>query len=271
MYPIDKQCAKHIIDQTIQHRRASKRYPVPLPQYTVEQEDRWYASIQRGEPDYTIYDDDYAFTEMWVCWAVYSRNYLRTLLKPFVYPLVENVKTIADLGCGISYTTAGLKQLFPWSEVVGTNLEGTKQYDFCSAMGQSYGFKMASDIKGLGQVDLVFASEYFEHILAPITHLENILTTLCPKFLYIANSFNTCSVGHFDHYSMERSGTLKQDWLPASKLSSVFNKTLQDYGYTRLEIKAWNNKPALWAKDGGNDVTVENVPDKSVPVAKPKK
>jgi len=246
MYPINRDFAKDMIDQILRHRGTSKEQPIPLPQYMVELEGRWYDSLNSGEPDYAIYDDDYYFTDMWVCWAIYSRNYLRTLLKPNVYPIVENVKTIADLGCGIGYTTAGFKQIFPSSEVIGTNLEGTKQHDFCKVMADASGFKMASDIQGLGQIDLVFASEYFEHILAPITHLEEILATLSPRFLYVANSFNTHSIGHFNHYSVER------NWLPASKLSGIFNKTLFAHGYRQVEIKAWNNKPALWAKDAQN-------------------
>jgi hypothetical protein len=243
LYPMDKKFAKNIIDQILRHRGASKQHPIPLPQYMLALEDRWYASLASGTPDYSVYDDDYYFTEMWVCWAIYSRNYLRTLLKPSVYSLVENIKTIADLGCGIGYTTAGFKQLFPSSDVVGTNVEETRQYQFCTAMGQSYDFKMASSINELEQCDLVFASEYFEHILAPITHLEEVLITLYPKFLYIANSFNTRSAGHFDYYLMG------SDWLSAAKIQSVFNKTLQHYGYRRLEINAWNNKPALWIKN----------------------
>jgi hypothetical protein len=243
IYPINTNFAMNIINQILKHRQASKQSPMPLPQYMVELENRWYESIEKGEPDYTVYDDDYAFTEMWVCWAIYSRGYLRTLLKPSVWPIVQDVKTIVDLGCGIGYTTAGFKQLFPSSEVTGTNLEGTKQYDFCVSMGETYDFKVASDIKKLGHVDLVFASEYFEHIINPIFHLEEILTTISPEFLYVANSFNTHSVGHFHNYLV--GGT----WVSESKLSMIFNKTLQSYGYSRLEINAWNNKPALWAKN----------------------
>jgi hypothetical protein len=249
MYPINKEFAKNIINQILQHRRTSKQHPMPLPQYMLALEDKWYTSLDIGAPDYSVYDDDYYFTEAWVCWEIYSRNYLRILLKPSVYSLVENIKTIVDLGCGIGYTTAGFKLLFPNSEVIGTNIEGTKQHGFCTAMSQSFGFKMASDIKELRRVDLVFASEYFEHILSPITHLEEVLVTLCPKFLYIANSFNTRSVGHFNYYSMERDGTPRDYWLSAAKMQSAFNKTLKYHRYRRLEINAWNNKPALWVKD----------------------
>ena len=243
MFPVDKNVAKKMIDQILAHRQADKTTALPMPQHMLDLEYKWYASLETGNPDYSVYDDDYAFTEMWVCWAIYSRNYLRILARPDVHSIVKDIKAIADLGCGIGYTTAGFKQLFPDSEVTGTNIEGTRQYDFCAAMGESYGFEMASDIKKLGQVDLVFVSEYFEHILAPITHLEEVLSTLSPKFLYVANSFNTHSVGHFNHYSVDH------NWLPAGRLSEVFNKTLQNHGYKRLNIKAWNNKPSLWAKD----------------------
>jgi SAM-dependent methyltransferase len=242
MYPINKQFAKDIINQILRHRNSSKE--LPLPQYMLALEDKWYASLDTGTPDYSVYDDDYYFTEMWVCWAIYSRNYLRTLLKPFVYPLFENIKTVADLGCGIGYTTAGFKELFPSSNIVGTNVENTSQYEFCTAMGRSYNFEMVSDIADIGQADLVFASEYFEHILNPITHLKEVIATLSPKFLYVANSFNTRSAGHFNYYATEN------DWLRADKVQAIFNKTLKNHGYKQLDIKAWNNKPALWIQEG---------------------
>ena len=242
MYPINKQFAKDIIDQILRHRNSGKQ--LPLPEYMLELEDKWYASLDTETPDYSIYDDDYYFTEMWVCWAIYSRNYLRTLLKPFVYPLFKNIETVADLGCGIGYTTAGFKQLFPNTNVVGTNVEETCQYEFCADMGQAYRFNMVSNIRDIGQADLVFASEYFEHILEPITHLKEVLATLSPKFLYVANSFNTRSAGHFNYYS------IGSDWLAADKAQSVFNKTLKHHGYRQLDIKAWNNKPALWVQEG---------------------
>ena len=245
LYPIDRQFATDVINKKSKHAKAGKHGSTPLPQYAADLEDKWYASIQKGEPDYAVYDDYYFFTEMWVCWAICSRGYLRTLLKPHVYDIVKDVKTIADLGCGIGYTTASFTQMFPDSDVTGTNLEGTRQHRFCSIMGESYDFKMASDIQELDQADLVFASEYFEHILAPITHLEEILSRLNPKFLCVANSFNVHSVGHFDYY------LVGNDWIPASKLPVIFNRTMARYGYHKIEIKAWNNKPVLWGRVGG--------------------
>jgi len=242
MFPIDKQFAQDIISQTLRHRNSSKKNPIPLPRYTVELEERWLASIRRREPDYSVYDDDYAFTEMWVCWAIYSRGYLRTLLKPLVQPLVSDIKTIADLGCGIGYTTGSLKQIFSNSNVIGTNVIGTRQYEFCSAMSRSYNFDMASRINELGRTDLVFASEYFEHLISPIEHLKEIIEMLNPRLLYIANSFNTRSVGHFEYY------LIGKDRLSAAKAQKIFNRTLKDYGYGQLDINAWNNKPALWVR-----------------------
>ena len=61
----------------------------------------------------------------------------------------------------------------------GTNLDGTLQMSVARTMAADYDFTMAGDPNDLaGPTDLVFASEYFEHIDAPISHLDMILEIL---------------------------------------------------------------------------------------------
>ena len=40
---------------------------------------RWYASLDAGRPDFTIYDDPVYLAEAFLCWREYSRKYLRAL------------------------------------------------------------------------------------------------------------------------------------------------------------------------------------------------
>src|SRR4051812_21714531 len=47
-----------------------------------ELEQRWYSSLNTGQPDYGVYADPYMVSDLWACWIVYSRQYLRDIQKP---------------------------------------------------------------------------------------------------------------------------------------------------------------------------------------------
>ena len=198
-------------------------------------EKRWYK-----DTDFTVYDDDYYFTDLWFCFLEYSRKYLKSLIK--YKEIVRNPSSILDLGCGIGYTTAFLKQIFPEAKVYGSNIANTKQFKFCQAISKKYNFEVVSDIYQFGRVDLIFASEYFEHIEKPLEHLEIITYKLSPKVLVLANSFNTKSVGHFLVYKD------REDSISQKKMSRMFNECLRGLGYKRVKAGFWNNRPAVWSK-----------------------
>ena len=151
--------------------------------YQKELNEKWYYSLKTNKPNYELYNDKYYFTDLWVCWHLYSRPYLKALKKfnslndtTSIYEILDNINIIADLGCGIAYTTASLKQIFPNSKVYGTNLENTEQYLFCKKMSEKHNFNIVSSIDNISEnVDLLFASEYFEHILDPIEHILEII------------------------------------------------------------------------------------------------
>jgi len=162
--PIDIDKARQLIKDARAHYDKKS-----VSKYQVDLEVRWYDSIEQNNPDYSIYDDEYYFTDLWVCWVLFSRGYLRTLIHPKslnenarIYDLLMDTKSILDLGCGLGYTTATLKQIFNKAKVFATNLEGTKQYIFCAVMSAQFDFKLVPDISHIRQdIDLVFASEYF--------------------------------------------------------------------------------------------------------------
>lgn len=198
---------------------------------------QWYLDLDIGLSEaYKVYNDDYYFTDLWTCFAKYSRTYLRNVRK---YMHITDQKII-DLGCGIGYTTAALKQSFPRASVWGTNLRGTKQWDFCESIKRKYSFELVSEIDA--DVDIVFASEYFEHILDPITHLDDIVSVANPKYFIIANAFNTCSIGHFPTYYV------KSEPVDQTKISRLFNKHLRSLGYDKEKMPFFNNKPNVWRK-----------------------
>lgn len=209
-------------------------------------ETRWYESLAAGVPDYSVYETDYYLAELWACWVVYSRRYLREMEKATsLLPLGVlgdiSPSVIVDVGCGFGYTTASLKQLFPNAKVYGTNLPDTLQYRVASRMAEMYNFTLVPDVSYISeQADLVFASEYFEHFPEPITHLESIIAAIKPKSWLIANAFTAQAIGHFTSYSVNGA--------PANgKITSkVFANTLKRYGYEKIRTKLWNNRPSYW-------------------------
>ena len=219
--------------------------------YSINLSDRWYRSLKKEKTDYGIYGDEYYFTDLWACWIIYSRKYLRSFLKStlqykqkefIIFDYLKSSKSIVDLGCGIGLTTSALSQMFKKSKIYGTNIKGTDQYIFCSKMAKKYGFTIVSDIKKLkGGIDTAIAFEYFEHIETPIEHIEEIIKMLKPKNIVFANSFNTRSVGHFKRYKNNGMSIDQRD------VSKLFNSVLMSRGYFKMKTNMWNNRPMIWS------------------------
>jgi SAM-dependent methyltransferase len=212
-----------------------------------ELEDRWYKSLDSDSPDYSVYNKNCYLADIWACWVIYSRQYLLSLKSDkslFGKSIVDDmgkIENIADLGCGFGYTTIGLKELFPKANVIGTNFEESWQYKIAENYGKQYDFTLAPKIDK--KVDLVFASEYFEHIGNPVYHLKNIISTCEPKYLIIANSFNTIAIGHFKQYKY------KDGLVEGKKMGRIFNNTLRELGYTKVATSCWNSRPSYWKKN----------------------
>ena len=209
-------------------------------------EQRWYASLQTGVPDYSVYESKYYLAELWACWIIYSRKYLLQIEKANSLPPVgvaqdANPRVIVDVGCGFGYTTAALTQLFPNAIVYGTNIPNTLQWRVAQQMSQRYGFQLVSDVTEINDsVDLVFASEYFEHFEKPIDHLHYICNAIKPKHWLIANTFTSPAIGHFNNYQTP-AGLMN-----GKTTSRMFNQTLRSLHYTKVKTKLWNNRPAYW-------------------------
>lgn len=227
----------------------SKEYFQPLT-------DKWYYYMNMNDYRcaFKVYNAENYFLDAFDCYQSYSRDYLRSVLKSPVYNKLKNIKSFVDLGCGIGYSTIGLKEMFPNAKAYATNLKDTKQWTFCKAIFKKRGINLIGSTNEINHnVDLVFASEYFEHVLEPIDHVEDIINNLSPKYLIIANSFNTKSIGHFDYYSCKPEHHKQKpeiySYIPKSKISRLFNKFLIEKGYTRVKVKMWNDRPAVWKKN----------------------
>lgn len=249
-FTIDENNARNIIKKTLNYYRDDTQI-----EGTFQEQywDIWYNSLKPGKTvDFSCYNDDYYFTDIWACWVIYSRGYLRSIKKhnsldidTSIFEILGDVKNVIDLGCGLGYTTAALTEIFEDATVYGTNLEDTKQWKFCEHQSKKYNFNLITDISKIPsktQIDFLFASEYFEHIYTPISHIEDIVNKLSPRYLYIANAFNTLSVSHFNKY--EVNDTI----IDQKNISKIFNETLVKLGYQKQKTKLWNNRPTLWKK-----------------------
>jgi SAM-dependent methyltransferase len=209
---------------------------------------RWYAALDSGTPDYSVYATDYYLGELWACWQVYPRKYLKAIQSPTsltTHSIVQDigpVRSVVDLGCGCGHATAGLKTLFPDADVFGTNLPDTPQWTVAQSMARDGGFILVDSLHALPvPLGLVFASEFFEHLPAPVAYLREVLA-LCPSHLLIANSFGADAIGHFRTYTVDGYAC------DGRTTSRLFNAELRRQGYRKVETKLWNNRPAYWVR-----------------------
>lgn len=215
-------------------------------------EQQWYDSLP-DTPDYSVYKGEAILPDIWACWVAYSREYLRCMQNPRTilnkdmqgrHSIVQELgspNTIADLGCGIGYTSAALAQMFPQASVYATNLVDSAQFRVCQKMSETHRFSLVGSVEELPKIDCVFASEYFEHFEAPIEHLKEVLAKN-PKHLIIANAFSSVSLGHFDRYKIDGG------WVEGKKVGRVFNQYLRKAGYEKMPTSCWNDRPTVWVK-----------------------
>lgn len=202
---------------------------------------QWYASLERGEPDYGIYGDPRYLGEVWASWAGYSRKSLREARKLLAAHPVYPAERVTDLGCGVGITTGALTEMFPGALVVGTQLPDTLQYRIAERYAARYGFALSADPPP--HTDVAVALEYFEHFFRPVEELHRVLETR-PELLVIANAFGAISAGHFPRYEVD--GHL----VDPKAASRAFGRALRDRGY-RILAAGWNNRPVLWVQERG--------------------
>jgi hypothetical protein len=221
-----------IADQTIRHLTGKAREQTGALQ---ELEREWYASLAAGKPAFDVYERTEYLGDLWACWALYSRKYVNNLAG--LPGIRVGVNVVADVGCGLGYSTAALRAAFPGATVFGTNLPGTIQTAFAERLGVELGFDVVPALDR--PVDLLFASEYFEHFQEPVAHLRDLLRAE-PSVVVTASTFNAASIGHFPAYLIDG------ETLDGPATSRRFNNELRSSGYAKIETGFWNNRPAVW-------------------------
>lgn len=208
---------------------------------------KWEASLDTGKPAYELYNHNCYMNESFVCWKTYARRYLLLLKKYLTKPNcdldISDVKTVLDLGCGCGYSTVGLKAIFPKAQIKATNLKDTLQWKLDLAVTNGtpdIEMRDENETFNLESVDLVFASEFFEHLTNPIEYLRKLINTYHPKYIIFANTFTQMSLGHFRSYF---DGT---EELKGVQVSNRFGKVLRDNNYVKLSTHFFNNRPYIY-------------------------
>lgn len=212
-------------------------------------QDLWVESLKKGSPDYSVYTNPAYLNESFVCWKQYARRYIRLLQKYLTTPSCvidkDKIHTILDLGCGCAYSTVGLKAVFENACVVGTNLRGTLQFKIDEAVTDNIdGCSMLNetDTLTLPSVDMIFASEFFEHLTEPIDLLAALLDTYNPEYIVFANTFTRMSIGHF--YSYAYDGHVYE----GKEITRIFGTYLRKHGYVRVHTGFFNGRPQIYYK-----------------------
>lgn len=228
---------------------ATGEISTPLFRRYLDVQDRWYASLEAGDPDYDVYGAPWYLSDLWGCWVAYSRTYLRLLPDRNRCPpdavtgRLGPVRTVVDLGNGFGFSTAVLAQLFPDARVVGTNLPGTVQWDLASIVADRFGFELQPSAEAVAdRADVVFASEYMEHFIDPVAHLDEICDALDPGALIVANSFCTTSVGHFPTHRISGEDA------DGRQTRARFREAVEARGLAKLDTAMWNDRPQVYLR-----------------------
>lgn len=201
-------------------------------------ERRWYASLSAGKADYSLYSLPVYLAETYCCWDGYSRKYAKML--PSIAAKIGPIRRIVDLGAGHGFSTLALAAAFPGASLVATNLPGSMQWRLAEKIRGS-SFELHAEAPR-APVDMIFASEYFEHFDHPIDHLEDVLKRCNPRVAVVANAFTAKATGHFDHYRVDG------HWIEGKAASKAFNDFMRSAGYQKAETGFWNNRPVVWVR-----------------------
>lgn len=235
-----------IAHQTIRHLRNPKRSRGASEKSEMLLNE-WYAGLENGSAPFEIYGRSEYLAELWSCWSVYSRIYLKKIeaKKPMPpHGIAGNIRDgglVVDLGNGIGITSAAFTEIFPHANVIGTNLMDSAQGRICKMLASEYGFSMLEDTRSIGfQADMAFASEYFEHFENPIEHLDEIVSSVRPRRMIVANAFTARAIGHFDVYKDNGQN------FTGVQIAKRFADSMRKMGYRKLKTGLFNDRPSVW-------------------------
>lgn len=236
MFGVSEPSAKQAYAEALNHYRGKRE-----AQWIVRMRDKWYSSMELEDADLSLYSHPLYFCDLLACFKIYSSEYIKK-----VKGLDLHASTCLDLGCGLGLTTRALVEA-GITGAVGTNIRGTPQYEFCESH-----VNVVSDHRQVGGVDLVFASEYFEHIYNASDHLFEVIEFNKPKVIVMANAFNAKSFGHYNHFYNGKWASKSvpcDSYVPCHRMGRLFSQILKSEGYRKMKTGFWNDRPNVWTRE----------------------
>ena len=180
------------------------------------------------------------------CYVDYSKSYFKVFDR--VYSQLPKISSALELGAGCGLTTAHLAQILPQAKIIYNNLPSV-QYDFAKWLFKQRGIagrvSQTADMFSVKKhVDLVVATDFFEHVKTPTEWIEKIIDNTSPKVMLVANAFNLPHPDHLEYFYDRGTKT------HFSKVSRSWNKAVRDKGYELHPVVKtfWNRRPAIWVK-----------------------
>ena len=200
--------------------------------------EKWYKSLENKNPDYSVYDDEFFLYASLDCYKKYSSKYIRRLFKhPLANKLINDCFSIVDMGNGLGYSTKLIKECLDDAQdkiVYGNNIDNSLQYKYNEYIGNSM-IKLVNQ-----QTECFIFFDFMEHIENPIEYIDRLICIHKPKLLIFANSFNTHCIGHFNEYKHNN------EIIDQKKISRIFNKSIRDKGFEKVDCSFWNNRPMIF-------------------------
>ena len=184
-----------------------------------------------------------------VCYFYYSRAAIGVLFKN--KEKLGKIDRILDLGAGNGLTSMKLSDVFNckvyYNQLDGIQKEFAREMFIkynsnCTVLPEDRSFERTN-----GKIDLVFASDFFEHLERPINYLENVIRNVNPKYIVTCNAFTAPHPDHIHpfYFHKQYGGTIES--IEPKKISRRFNAKLRYSGY-EIYFKGWSGRPTVWKK-----------------------
>jgi len=184
-----------------------------------------------------------------VCYFDYSKGAVRFL--EINKDKLPGINRILDLGAGNGLTSMHLSEAFNCT-VYYNQLDGIQKI-FAKELFMRYKPNCVilpedkNFIKTRGDIDLVFASDFFEHLEYPVNFLENVIKRTNPKYITTCNAFTAPHPDHIQKYKYQEDNESYIEIEP-KQMSRFFSKKMRDNGY-EVYLSGWHCRPYIWRKE----------------------
>ena len=215
--------------------------------YFEESTPIWINEYRDSGNDELFYD---RIEYLWGCLGSYynsSKGYIPKIKTAFE-KMNYVPKTVLDFGAGVGLATYDLAELLSNTTVYYYNISEIQTSLFKEMLKQFPidNIVIIDDPLSVN-AEVVFCSEFFEHIKTPEDALKYIMGIPGVKHILEASSFRFSDVaGHYETFIFDNVEVSCND------AQKNFNKLMRRYGFQLsnkvYNVSCWNNRPNIWVK-----------------------